>query len=68
MDLILKECQHTLIDVCPEGYISIEQKSVETDKWVCIYLSPEQFRAMEKWFAKNYLDILEAWNGGAENG
>jgi hypothetical protein len=68
MDLILKEVSSTHVDMNCDGYICIEQKSAQTGEFTYVRLTLEQFRSIDKWVEKNYLDLVGAWNGGAEDG
>lgn len=49
------------------GKIAIEQWSSEHGEPVCIYITLDQFKEIDRWADENYLEILEAWNGGVED-
>jgi hypothetical protein len=60
----LKATQSLHVDYLSNGHICISQHSYELGKIVDIFLTLEQFKAIEKWVNENYLEILGAWNGG----
>jgi hypothetical protein len=63
----LKGTKSANVDWTSEGKIVIEQWSDDFDQPVTIYLTPEQFRAIENWFFNGKEEIEFAWNNGVEN-
>lgn len=49
------------------GKIGIRQDSFEFGEPVCVFVTLEQFRLIEKWVLKNEVEIDEAWNFGVED-
>lgn len=66
MNLVIKGAASIHVDVTESGKICIEQWDETINEPVFVYITLEQFRAIEKWVAENYLDIAGAWNGGVE--
>ncbi len=63
----LKAVKSVHVDFNSQGKIVIEQWSDDFDQPVTIYLTPEQFRAIENWFFNGKEEIELAWNDGVEN-
>jgi hypothetical protein len=55
------------VDFTSEGKIIIEQWSDDFNQPVTIYLSYDQFSAIESWVFKARDEIQAQWNNGVEN-
>ena len=66
MNLLIKGVTPVSVDVTNSGKICIEQYDDIIGEQVFVYLTLDQFRIIEKWVTKNYLDIANAWNDGIE--
>jgi hypothetical protein len=63
----IKGSQEVSIGYQKTGRIFIDQYDQSKKDIVTIFLTPEQFRAIEDWFFRNQDEIDSAWNMGAEN-
>ncbi len=63
----LKATKSVHVDFNNQGKIVIEQWSDDFDQPVTIYLTSDQFAAIEHWVFKNKEEIEAAWNNGVEN-
>jgi hypothetical protein len=63
----LKGAKSAHVDLNSQGKIVIDQWSDDLEQPVTIYLTHDQFMAIESWLFKNREDIELAWNGGVEN-
>jgi hypothetical protein len=63
----LKGTKSAHVDFNSQGKIVIEQWSDDFDQPVTIYLTYDQFLAIESWLFKNREAIELAWNDGVEN-
>ena len=63
----LKSIKSANVDFTSEGKIVIEQWSDDFNQPVTIYLTLEQFQAIENWVFKGKEEIEFAWNSGVEN-
>ena len=66
MNLVIKGSASIRVDMTDSGKICLEQLDDTIGEPAFVYLTLEQFRAVEKWVADNYLDIAEAWNSGVQ--
>lgn len=66
MNLVIKGSASIRVDMTDSGKICLEQLDDTIGEPAFVYLTLEQFRAVEKWVADNYLDIVEAWNSGVQ--
>lgn len=63
----LKGTKSAHVEINSEGKIVIEQWSDDLEQPVTIYLSYDQFLAIESWAFKMKDDLELAWNDGVEN-
>jgi hypothetical protein len=63
----LKSTKSVHVDLNSQGKIVIEQWSDDFNKPVTIYLTYDQFLAIESWLFKSRESIELAWNDGVEN-
>ena len=63
----LKGVEAVEVFMTVRGKIGIRQDSIEFGEPVCVFVTLEQFRIIEKWVLKNEVDIYEAWNFGVED-
>jgi hypothetical protein len=63
----LKGTKSAHVEFNSEGKIVIEQWSDDLEQPVTIYLTYDQFVAIESWLFRNREDISLAWNNGVEN-
>jgi hypothetical protein len=63
----LKGTKSAHVDLNSQGKIVIEQWSDDFDQPVTIYLTYDQFLAIESWLFKNREAIELAWNDGVED-
>lgn len=63
----LKSTKSVHVDFNNQGKIVMEQWSDDFDQPVTIYLTSDQFAAIENWVFKNKEEIEAAWNNGVED-
>lgn len=63
----LKGTKAATLDWTSEGKIVIKQFSDDFEQPVSIFLTLEQFRAIENWVFRAKEEIEFAWNDGVEN-
>jgi hypothetical protein len=63
----IKSTKSANVSVNSQGKIAIEQWSDDLNKPVTIYLTLQQFEAVDTWVFKNRAEIELAWNDGVEN-
>ena len=68
MDLVLKAAEGFHVDLSRDGRICIEQVSTDIGTFVCVYLTPDQFEEIGKWYEHNKREIVYQWNHGVEHG
>lgn len=66
--MVLKNVVGTHVSMTAAGTIAIEQWDDLADSPVIVYLTHEQFNALEHWVSNHKEEIRLAWNGGVDDG
>jgi hypothetical protein len=66
--MVLKGVKGVHVSMTDIGTIAIEQWDELSDCPIVVYLTHEQFNAIENWVFKQKEEIQLAWNGGVDDG